>query len=368
MSSLDTRSPDTASSLSSQPVTKPDGHTRRDLYLHHESVVNSLQGSDTLYQDAVTRAKKSAKNAKHATDTADRIRATEKTLSDYLDQLEKQHVRKMLLPRKMRRKLSSVQSQLETVSQNCADADREAVHAQRQALQDMETCKRLRGDAKKLHKSERTRRQLLDKMFDGLQAGSVQENIVEEKRDALMLVTNRKKDSLTAQRQAYQLLTSALAEVGNAKKDLWDARITNTVDLFNGGTIGIMAGMQSQIRFKAARTKVQYALSKLQQAVVLNPKLPLRKALNARGKEKMTLEMTDIFFDGVATDIMTRLAIDKAEAVVEGVEESLVDSIATQKKHVAHLREEYQSCSSELERTSKELVRIRAELIHEAFS
>ncbi|PXF43193.1 hypothetical protein BWQ96_07068 [Gracilariopsis chorda] len=368
MSSLDTRSPDTASSLSSQPTTPHGEKTGRNLYLHHESVVNALQGSDTLYQDAVARAKKSAKNAKHATDTADRIRATEESLSDYLDQLEKQHVRKMLLRRKMRQKLSSVQSQLDSASQNCADADREAVHAQRQALQDMETCKRLRGDAKKLHKSERMRRQLLDKMFDGLQAGSLQENLVEEERDALVLVTNRKKDSLTAQRQAYQLLTSALVEVGNARKDLWDARITNTVDLFNGGAIGMMAGMQSQIRFKAARTKVQCALSKLEQAVVLNPKLPLRKTLNARSKDKMSLGMTDIFFDGVTTDLMARLAIDKAEAVVESVEESLVKSIAMQKKHVAQLREDYSSSSSELERTSKELVRIRAELIHEAFS
>ncbi|KAI0559828.1 serine/threonine-protein kinase MRCK alpha isoform X1 [Gracilaria domingensis] len=360
-------SPDTSQSLSSpspRPLDLDD--TQRKLYLHHEHVVNEYNGSDTLYRDAVLLAKASARSAKHATETADRLRRTEKSVKENLEQLNKQHMRKVLLPRTMREKIHKVQMELEGVTQEFTDAERVANSAQRKALADMKSCIRLREGAHKLRESERTRRQILDGLFDGLHIGSPEENRVESERDALVLATNRKKDSLTAQRQAYQLLASALVDVKQAKKELWDARIKNTVDMFNGGGVGFVAGMQSRIRFNAASEKSKEAATKIGQVVALNPKLPVRKVLKSKSKEKTSLGLGELFFDGIVTDMLARMAIDKAEEAIERLEEECEASITLQKATVAQLREEYAASAAELEGISKELVRIRVELIHDA--
>ncbi|CAN8071201.1 unnamed protein product [Agarophyton chilense] len=357
--------PDTSSTLSSQGHRGGDlDSTQRKLLFHHENVVQAFDGYDTLYRDAILKAKASARTAKRAAETADRLREAESSLKEYLGKLSKQHMRRMLLPRSMRSKVDKTETELRSVAQESVEAERAASLAQKKALADMNSCMRLREDARKLRDSERTRREILDGLFDGLHIGSPLENEVESERDALVHATNRKKDLLTAQRQAYQLLASALVDVKRARKEMWDARITNTVDIFNGGGVGFIAGVQSRMRFNTATEKSKEAATKIAHAVALSPQLSVRKLIKAKSIEKMS-NMTDIFFDGFMTDLLARMAIDKAEEALENLEEECGASIAMQKKIVAQAREDYAACSGELEKVSKELVRIRVDLIHE---
>lgn len=210
--------------------------------------------------------------------------------------------------------------------------------------------------------SERTRRAILEKAYGGQDAGSPVENLIETERDRLAEATDRAKDKLNTQKQALSLLKQAGSDLIKARQDLHDAQVTNTVDLFSSSAIGFVAGISSQYHVKMAGNLARNAGKKIQRAVELNDELPIRKL--ATVNDSAALAFTDIFLDGVVTDLLIRITIQKSVRSIDTVLTTLKESIEVQIRTVEELEGHVSRYSSDLKRTSDDLVRVRAELIH----
>lgn len=367
-SSLSLPVPSTArvsvSSTSSLPPPAPSrvSTARRKLYLHHEAVADSLRGKDDQFRQAAARALHSSHAVARAQKQLHAIRQTESHLDA---QLRREHARKLrnkLFKNRAAALTSSLESKLTAVSGDAAVAAKAVKQAKHVAATDTNRCDALRGDAETLVAAERERRHILEDAFGGMGAGSPVENSIETERDRLAVVTHREKDKLSSQKHAYHLLKQAGVELSAAKKSLYDAQLTNTVDIFAGGGVGFVAGLGSQYNINEAAKQAQSAGRKIQLAVQMNPRLPINKL--AKVQNGAVLGFADIFLDGFVTDLIIRYTIEKAAKSVDAVLEALKESLAVQKSIVRKLDGRVRSYSDDLKRTSEDLVRVRAELLH----
>lgn len=335
---------------------------RRKLYLHHEAVVESLQGKDDLFRQAAARALASSQAAQRAEQNLAKIRGAETQLNDQLAQFQARKLRNKVFKKKAAVTQEKLSKNIQAVSEDAAAVTKVVKKTKQTAAIDAKHCDDLRGDAETLVASEKERRHILEDVFGGMDAGSSVENSIETERDRLAMVTGRAKDKLSSQKQAYLLLKQAAIDLSNARKSLFEAQLTNTVDIFAGGGIGFVAGLGSQYNINQAAKLAQIAGQKIQAAVEMNPKLPIRKL--AKVQNGVALGFADIFLDGFVTDLIIRYTIEKAVKSVDTVLEALKESLDIQKRIVQKLDGRVRSFSDDLKRTSEDLVRVRAELLH----
>lgn len=335
---------------------------RRKLYLHHEAVVESLAGKDEQFRQAATQAVTSARTAQQAEQTLGKIHDTETQLTQQLELFQSRKLRNKLFKKKAATTQERFQTNLQVVSEDAAAAKKHVKKAQEIAAANARHCEELRPDAETLFASEKERRHILEDVFGGMDAGSPAENSIESERDRLAKVTNRAKDKLSTHKQTYLLLKQAAVELSNARKNLSDAQITNTVDIFAGGGVGFLAGLGSQYNINMAAKQAQSGGQRIQAAVELNPRLPIRKL--AKVQNGVALGFADIFLDGFVTDLLIRYTIEKAVKSVDTVMEALKESLEIQKRIVVKLDGRVRSYSDDLKRTSEDLVRVRADLLH----
>lgn len=334
----------------------------RNLYLHHTTVVAELAGKDEQFKQANARAHNSARTAKQAKQTLAKIRETESQLTTQLDVLKKRKLRNKLFPKKAAAETVKLQQSLEAVSEDAAVAKHDAMKAREVAKADAEFCRTLKGDADLLQASEKERRDILEGVFGG-DVGSVAENRIETERDRLLAVTGKAKDKLTAQKHIYGLLKQAAVELSNARKSLFDAQLTNTVDLFSGGGIGFVAGINTQYRINEAMEMARSAGHKLEEVMVLSPRLPVTRAAKVNGG--VVLAFADVVLDGFLTDLLIRATIEKSVKSVEHVLEAVGESLEAQKAVVERLNGRVRGYSDDLKRTSDELTKVRADLLQD---
>lgn len=335
---------------------------RRTLYLHHEAVVESLAGKDDQFRQAAAQAVTSARTAQRAEHALSKIHDAKTQLTQQLEQFQSRKFRNKLFKKKAATTQGKLQTNIQAVSEDAAVAQKHAKMTQHTADADAKHCEELRPDAETLIASEKERRHILEDVFGGMDVGSPTENSIESERNRLAKVTDRAKDKLSTQKQAYLLLRQAAVELSNARKNLWDAQLTNTVDIFAGGGVGFVAGLGSQYNINQAAKQAQNAGQKIQAAVELNPRLPIRKL--AKVQNGVVIGFADIFLDGFVTDLLIRYTIEKAVKSVEAVTEALKESLEIQKSIVVKLDGRVRSYSDDLKRTSEDLVRVRADLLH----
>lgn len=340
--------------------------SRKDLYLHHEAVVHALAGKDIQFETASSRAESSREDAKVALAIALEIRQNEKDLIAQLAVLEKRKLRRRIFPNKSNERITKIQQTLAAVAEEARGAKKKAKEARRKAKADISAMENLRPDAELLRNSERARRDILEAVYGGSDLGSPQENSIETARDRLVQITNRAKDSLSAQQEALQLLKSAADQLREARSLLYDAQFTNTVDLFSGGGLGLVAGLGSQYRFNTAAKIIHEARLKVEKALVLNEQLPISKT--AKIKNGGILGIADIVLDGIVTDLLVRVTIEKAVKSVEAILEQVLESISFQSDHVDQLEGNVRGFSHDLDRTSEDLVRVRTTLMRSSLS
>lgn len=352
--------PESTSTLSFTP--RLDEHSKK-LYLRHENIAKVLAGKDAQYVNALQQARNSAKDAKKAVEIVTQISHTEKKLTEQIEHLESKKLKKRLFPNKTNEKITKLRNNLEAVVEEAALAKKAASQVKKQARAHAKVRDRLRADAEKLQHSESTRRAILETVYGGRESGSVEENNIETERDRLVLVTDQAKDSLSVHMQALNLLNSGYEELRKARRLLHDAQVTNTLDLFNGGGFGFVAGITTQYTFQEAAKTARAAGKQIEEAIILNPQLPIAKL--AKQHHRVFIGLADIFLDGIVTDLVVRMAVEKAVKSVNDAMKSTEDSILYQQQVVNVAKGDFTRFSSELERTSDELTRVRADLLHE---
>lgn len=333
---------------------------RRNLYLHHITVISELAGKDQQFEKATARAVASARQAKNAREKLSKIRETESELSSQLEMLRKRKLRNKLFPKKSAEQASTLERGLTAVSEDAHDAKQSATRAREAAKADAVHCRELRADAEMLKKAEMERNNILEDVFGG-EAGNEKENTTEMERNRLVAVTTRAQDKLATQKSVYVLLQQAGCELVTAKRSLADAQMSNTVDIFSGGGIGFIAGIGTQVKVNEAAKLARTAGVKIQRAVEINPKLPVSKL--AKVQDGVVLAFADIVLDGFITDLIVRMTIEKAVRSVDSVLDAVKRSLEHQQSVVQHLNARYENYSDDLKRTSDELVRVRANLL-----
>lgn len=289
-----------------------------------------------------------------------KIRETESELSSQLEMLRKRKLRNKLFPKKTAEHMSTLERNLAAVNEDAADAKQNVKRAREAAKVDAVHCKELRSDAETLKKAEKERNDILEDVFGG-EAGNETENMTEMERNRLAAVTSKAQDKLTVQMNVYALLQQAGGELVAAKKHLADAQVSNTVDIFSGGGIGFIAGIGTQVKINEAAKLAKAAGAKIQQAVDINPKLPLSKLAKVQGGA--VLAFADIVLDGLITDLIVRMTIEKALRSVSTVLDAVKQSLEYQRSIVQRLNACFKNYSDDLKRTSDELVRVRANLL-----
>lgn len=346
-----------------QPQPRRLNTTRRDLYFHHENVTESLAGKDEQYRHASKRAHKSNHRAKSLDKSLSTIRAAETSLSVQLEQWHARRLRNFLFRNRAAMQKANLQNELSVTTDKARAAKEHLSLANLAAERDASAVAALRTDAKAWRLSERTRRAILEKAFGGQDAGSAAENSIETKRDHLATKTVAAKEKFRSQNTALALLKAAGSELLRARKGLLDAQLTNTVDLFSSSAIGFVAGLSSQYHVKVAGNLARRAGRKVQRALELNPSLPIYKMANVNDSNLLTF--ADILLDGVVTDLLIRITIQKSVRSIDSVLVALKESIEEQTQIVNNLDNEAARFSSDLKRTSEDLVQVRTELIHE---
>lgn len=332
---------------------------RRKLYLQSTTVVSELAGKDQQFKEAATRAITSARQAKSAKENLSKIRETESELSSKLETLRKRKLRNKLFPKKAAEKTSVLERNLVAVSEDAAVAKQHATRTREAAKADAVQCSELKAVADLLKKAEKDRMEVLEDVFGG-EAGNKTENMIEMERDRLVEITSKTQDKLATQQNVYKLLQQAGLELVTAKRNLNDAQIANTVDIFSGGGIGFIAGIGSQVKINEAAKLVRAAGAKIQQALQINPKLPISKL--AKVQDGVVLAFADIVLDGFITDLLVRMTIEKSLRSVETVIEAVKQSLDCQKSVILRLDDRFKNYSVDLQRTSEELVSVRANL------
>lgn len=362
MSKTTSYKPSRVSLPASMPDAKRVNTARREQYLHHSSIVSQLDGKDAAFRAAAARAMSSAKEVKDAKKALVHIAKVEKDLNEQLELLNKKTLRKKLFKNKQAQQTHRLEQSILAVAEDKQTATAALNKTKQVAKEDAKFCATLEKEAIKLRESQTVRNDILETYFKG-QMGNEEENRIEEERDRLKLVTGKVKGKLEKEKTCYGLLRQAMIELGQARKFLMDAQMTNTVDLFTGGGIGLVAGLGSQWNIGQAGEKAKSAGEKITRAAKMNTKLPIGKL--AKVEDGAILMFTDIVLDGFITDLIVRMTIEKSVKSIDQVANVVKHSLDIQRNVIAKLEGRVRSYSDDLQRTSKELTRVRDDLLRE---
>ena len=346
------------------PLDQTQRHEFKEQYLHHQSIAKTLAGKDLLYNSALERAEHSTKCAKRAFSRLATIRQAEKLIEKQLKLLQAKRMRKFFFPNRTHQQIRKLGAHLKALSEDRSDAKREAIKAKAKARTDANARDELKSDAKLLKEAREKRLSILESVFGGPGVGTDEENRIESKRDNLTLLVSRERDTLLKQKNVLTLLEDASELLTGAKTLLYDAKVSNSIDMFSSGSISIMASVRAQCRFKEAATAAREAGRKIESAVELNDDLAVTELTFSN--ESVVLTLADIFYDDIVTDMAVRVTIEKAAKFVDEVKEKLDESIQAQQSRVTDLSNSVEQCSSDLEQTSEKLVQIREKLFLKA--
>lgn len=354
---------DTTQTVSTLPTT-PQEHEYKQQYLHHQSIVEALCGKDLLYQTAHRRAVVSAHTAKGAAKTLTTIRYSEKNVADQVETIRSKRFKRFFFPNHTDQEVARLSDVLSALAEQYKNAKEIASYTRTKAQTDAKTRDSLQGDAELLQTSEESRRTILEEIYGGPDVGTEQENAVETERDNLNVIVSRERDSLSKQNSVLSLLKESSKLLKQSRHLLWDAKISNTVDFFSSGSIGLLAGISTQYRYREASRLAQEAGLKIESASDLCPAIPVSKMTKIHNT--IFLSFADVFLDGFVTDLAVRLALDKAVRAIDDVLEKVQESIELQTGSVESLEGSVRRFSADLEQTSDELTRIRSNLFLKA--
>eukprot|EP00189_Rhodosorus_marinus_P010424 CAMPEP_0184740594 /NCGR_PEP_ID=MMETSP0315-20130426/3578_1 /TAXON_ID=101924 /ORGANISM="Rhodosorus marinus, Strain UTEX LB 2760" /LENGTH=347 /DNA_ID=CAMNT_0027210325 /DNA_START=99 /DNA_END=1142 /DNA_ORIENTATION=- len=212
---------------------------------------------------------------------------------------------------------------------------------------------------------DKQRKVLLEQAFQGL-GGDASEAYWAAERNTLRLVYEESMKRSDEQTKALRHLEKAKEQMAAGHDRLRRALNYNTVDLFSrgrGDLLSLYASAQTNQRVREAKQLHEQAQSSFKDAVEINPDIPDAQA--AKINFSAFLSFTNIFIDGLVTDIVVRRKVNKAIHESAMAQKRVNAAYMHQISFCAELKADANQNRLNLDRAEEALERERVRLIHQ---
>lgn len=346
------------------PSPQDGSHTDalRQEYLEKKQIAAELAGKDHQYATSVQVTKQRQIDLEKTTTSLKHAQQLEEKTAKIVHKVQKNKVQQKVFPKKAKEKLNKVNHNHFQAKEAASNAELLRKEAEKNLKVATEEQKNLQGKAETLQAVQKRRAAILHLIFDG-PSGTSEENDLENKRNYWQQSLIHLKKSAADSEKALALLTSALNHLTYAARALRNAQLSNTVDLFTDGGIGLIAGAGSQINLQKASKLAQQAREKVNAALALNPALPVAKY--AKVKNGFLNVFVDIALDNIVADAVTRYKIEKAVKSVKAATADVQRSVQVQQEVVGRVKADFANANYHFVAVEGELFRLREQLLQE---